>query len=519
VSLNDSDFFEIHKSIYWIALYIHKLEQNTELLLIPCQYPLFTGTVTPHLFLKEIIMEGFDNHNHPAHNQTTGAVDPTLNSLNSSTSINASTGSSVQQSNLERSLNQALASDERESIPLSANDHDHAPVIVNGFDVHISLDKVASAKGLDASKVVRETSFRDNLGDRGDYLNPRGGTNVVIGSGDSDVIRGTGRGFNTITTGGGRDTIILGKETTNRIFDFDPAADRFVLSGINPKDIVIAQGRNPGRGGLRQPLDSVNNALVIDKKTGHILAALPFVKAADLNESHFAVNTREANQSLNNLRELGFKTKRGDGNITGTKGRDRLIGGDGDDFLYVGDDSVRFKTAKGGGGTEFPFPTDSPGTSELNAELENGVLTVSGSYKDFDGFPLFSQGETTIDPNARILNGSNPQALIEGFLKVPEDVEGNLISGTHLHFSPAGDSRGNFADATVVRYFENIPTDAKSGEIHGEFELTPEEQAALLAGNMYVNIHTNIDGDKDGRAGFPTGENRLNFNRDIVTIA
>jgi hypothetical protein len=104
-------------------------------------------------------------------------------------------------------------------------------------------------------------------------------------------------------------------------------------------------------------------------------------------------------------------------------------------------------------------------------------------------------------------------------LKVPKDVEGNLLSGTHLHFSPAGDSRGNFADATVVRFFENTPIDAKSGTLKGEFELTPTEQAALLAGNLYVNIHSNLDVDGDGKAGFPTGENRLNLNRDVVQFA
>jgi hypothetical protein len=103
-------------------------------------------------------------------------------------------------------------------------------------------------------------------------------------------------------------------------------------------------------------------------------------------------------------------------------------------------------------------------------------------------------------------------------LKVPNDVEGNSISGTHLHFSPSGDTRGNFADATVVRYFTNTIIDAKSGTISGEFELKPEEQAALLAGDLYLNIHSNVDGDGDGKAGFPTGENRINFNQNVVRL-
>ncbi len=465
-------------------------------------------------------MEGFDNKNQLNQFDVAGIADPSVNTSNGGVSGSRSKGALSQDTELEQSLNSALASDEKQTLASVPDDHDHAPITEGKFETHIdSLDQLANARGLDRTKVVKETSFRDNLGANGDFINPKGGTNVVIGSGDSDIIRGGGGGFNTITTGTGRDTIILGKETTNRVFDFDPASDRFVLQGLNPKNIIIAQGKNPGKGGLDQPLDSVNNTLIIDKKTNHILASLTFVNSSSINESHFATDTREAELSLKNIKELGFKNQRGNGDIEGTKGRDRMIGGDGNDFIYVGDDGFSFNTARGGGGTEFPFATDSAGTSELTPTLKDGVLRIEGSYKDFDGFPLFSQGELSIDPNAKILNGANPQALIDGFLKVPKDVEGNLLSGTHLHFSPAADSRGNFADATVVRFFENTPIDAKSGTIKGEFELTPEEQAAFLAGNMYVNIHSNIDGDKDGRAGFPTGENRLNFNRDVVKFA
>jgi hypothetical protein len=462
-------------------------------------------------------MSGLGHTHNDQQHSLTAAADP-LPSTSSSTSTSSSKGTSVQESNLEQALNQSLAPEERQPVTAVPDDHNHAPVTNVNFELHIDLSKVANARNLDANKVVRDTSLRDNLGAKGDILNPGKGTNVVIASGDSDIIRATGRGFNTITTGTGKDTIILGRETTNRVFDFDPATDRFALSGIDPKNIVIAQGQNPGKGALAQPLDSNNNALIIDKRSGHILAALTFTKAADINESHFVRLTPEANASIRSNRELGInRTQRGNGNLAGTEGRDRLVGGDGNDFLYVGDNGFRFNTARGI--DEFPFATDSPGSSELNLSLKGGVLRVDGTYKDFDGFPLFSQGEREIDPNAKILNGSDPKALVDGFLRVPKDVEGNLLSGTHLHFSPAGDNRGNFADATVVRFFENTPIDAKSGTIKGEFELTPEEQAALLAGNLYVNIHTNIDGDGDGRAGFPTGENRINFNRDVVQFA
>ena len=463
-------------------------------------------------------MEAFNNNSQLAQQNAAGIADPTLGTANSNASTSQSKGSLVPDATLEQSLNQSLAPDEQQPLVATPDDHDHAPTF-GKFQLHAALDQVASARGLDLSKLTREDSFRDNLGSRGDYLNPKGGNNVVIGSGDSDVIRGTGRGFNTITTGTGNDTVILGKETTNRVLDFDASSDRFVISGVNPKNIIIAQGKNPGKGGLDQPLDSVNNALIIDKKTEHILASLPFVKASDLSEKNFALNSREANQSLANLKQEGFKSQKGGGKLTGTLGHDRLIGGSGDDFLYVGNDGFKTVTAKGSGQTEFPFVTDSPGTTELNSELKDGVLKVNGTYKDFDAFPLFSQGETTIDPNAKILNGSDPVSLVNNFLKVPKDVEGNPLSGTHFHFSPSGDNRGNFADATVVRFLTNTPTDAKSGTISGEFELTPTEQAAFLAGDLYANLHTNIDGDGDGRAGFPTGENRINFNKDVIQFA
>ncbi|HIK15900.1 MAG TPA: CHRD domain-containing protein [Leptolyngbyaceae cyanobacterium M33_DOE_097] len=452
-------------------------------------------------------MEGIDPKNSSGQTATSIA-DPLLSTNHAGTTHNHSIGSDPEEAALEKALIQSLAPDE----------HDHAPPVNNRPELHISLDQVDGAKTLDPKKIGRDTSLKDNLGRKGDILNGRGGDNVIIGSGDSDIIRAAGGGFNTITTGTGRDTVILGRETTNRIFDFDPTNDRLLLGGgLNPKNIVIAQGKNPGKGGLDQPLDATSNTLVIDKKTGHILAALTFVKASDITEKNFARLTPEANRSIQG-KELGLKTQRGNGQLTGTNGRDRLIGGDGNDFLYVGDGGFKFNTATGGGGTEFPFPTTSPGSSEMKVQLKGGVLQLDGTYKNFDGFPLFSQGEKTIDPNATILNGSNPQALVEGFLRVPKDVEGNPISGTHVHFSPAGDSRGNFADATVVRFLENTPTDAKSGTLKGEFELTPAEQAALLAGNFYINIHTNLDGDGDGIAGYPTGENRINLNRNVVSF-
>ena len=469
-------------------------------------------------------MEGFDHKNHSEPQNAGGIADPSISTANAGAIASSSKGSSVLDSDLEEALNETLSPDEKAASPTSVadpNDHDHGPK-VGVFETHVDLNNVANAKTLNAKQVGKQDSFTGTFGDKGDFLNPGGGNNTVISGSGNDVIRGAGQGLNTITTGTGRDTIILGKETTNRIFDFDPTKDRFALEGINPKDIVIAQGKNPGKGGLEQPLDSVNNALVIDKRGGHILAALTFTKASDLNEGHFSKLTGQANKSLNDkeLQALGFANQSGSGQLTGTQGNDRLIGSKGNDFLYVGNDGFKFNTARAtSGADEFPFKNDSPGSSEIKLELKDGVLRADGSYKNFDAFPLFSQGEKVIDPKATILNGSDPVSLINNFLQVPKDVEGNPLSGSHLHFSPAGDDRGSFADATVLRFFTNTVIDPKSGTLTGEFELKPEEQAALLAGNLYLNVHTNIDGDGDGKAGFPTGENRINFNRNVVQFA
>jgi CHRD domain/RTX calcium-binding nonapeptide repeat (4 copies) len=392
-----------------------------------------------------------------------------------------------------------LAESQQADQGAAAELHNHAKPASTQQELHISLDAVDGAKGLNSKKMKQRSNLSDQLGKRGDFLDPGAGTNTVIGAGGNDIILGRDGGFNTITTGTGKDMIVLGKETTNRIFDFDPAKDKLALAGdLKPRDLIIAQGTNPGKGGVDQPLDSENNTLIIDKKSGHILAALTFVKSDAVSEKNFV---QVKPQALDALAEKKFfnvlEANDAGQQLTGTRGRDKMIGGKGDDFLYLGDDSFRFGTATGTGPGEFPFPNTSPGTSELDLELKGGVLKVNGTYRDFEGVPLFSDGVEAVAPDAVIPNGADPQALIEGFLRVPNDAEGNPISGFHLHFS-----RENFADATVERYFTVTTVDAQSGQVSAEFELTPELQAALLAKNLYGNLHS---------AKHPVGENRVEF--------
>lgn len=478
--------------------------------------------------------EHYSSHGHGhdhTHDRGSDAFDPGDTPVSESSS-----GEVLSDASLEDSLSQAFSDEPVHSshghehghdhgsdvfdpgdTPVSTSDeHIHAkPEGAGSFSTHATSEDIANARTLFGPYIGFESELLANVGSRGDLLMPGGGDDTVIGSGDRDVIVGTGGGINTITTGSGGDTIILGAETTNRVFDFDPAQDRFVLSDdLDPNNIQIVQGSNPTNGGIDQPLDSDNNALVLDRRNGHILASLPFVDVGRLNENIFKVLRTGV---LEAVEQANFDTiQEGGGQLTGTTGRDKLVGGDGPDFLYVGDDGFQIGTARATGAEEFPFPNDSPGTSEATATLSGGRLTITGSYQNFDGAPLFSQGEQVVDETAIILNGSDPEALINGFLQVPQDGEGNPITGTHLHFSPSGDSRGSFADATVERYLDNVVVDAKSGTIAGEFELSPEEQAAFLAGNYYVNLHTNVDLDGDGKGGFVTGENRLNFNQNVV---
>jgi Ca2+-binding RTX toxin-like protein len=398
------------------------------------------------------------------------------------------------------------------------DDHDHAP-LTNGQINHVdTVDGLQSVKNFNGAAVRKASSFGllARTGKRGDLLDPGAGINTVIGGVGSDVVFGNGGGFNTITTGAGRDRIILGEETTNRIFDFDATKDALVLSnGIKMEDLIITQGKNPGKGGLDQPTDSLNNTLIIDKRDGHILASLNFVKAETLTESNFRTISDTSVDALKNNKFIGkfFKAQAGDGQLTGTLGKDKLIGGAANDFLYVGNDGFKLNSTVSG--VEFPFATTSPGEMTMNFEMKSGNLKISGKYENADGAPLFSQGETTIDPTATF-NGGNAAALVEGFLKVPVDKEGNKIGGLHMHLSPAGDDRGDFADATVVRYLDITPTDAKNGTMAGDFDLSPEEQAAFLAGLNYFNLHTNVDLDKDGKGGFANGEMRLNANKNVV---
>jgi hypothetical protein len=202
-----------------------------------------------------------------------------------------SKGSDLQSTELEQALSDVVKPADGVQ-PNSSGSDNAAEPDAN----HFSPEDLANPRGLDDNLVERFNGDLNQLrGPTGDSLDGRGGTNTIIAGGDADVIfSNTPEAQNTVTTGFGRDLIVLGKEATADIFDFNPTEDRFGLDGLSLEQIVFGQGQNPDKGGLEQPLDSENNAVVLDSETGHTLAALRFTNAEDLSEKNFVLLEGEA---------------------------------------------------------------------------------------------------------------------------------------------------------------------------------------------------------------------------------
>lgn len=181
-----------------------------------------------------------------------------------------------------------------------------------GNPLHVSADNLANVQTLDAKDVKPENDLKGRLGDKGDFLDPGGGTNTVIGAGANDIVAGNTKGsFNTVTTGPGKDLVLLGDEATNRIFDFTPGVDQLGLAGLKPQDILFGQGKNPETGGLNQPLDSTNNTVVINKDGDHILASLAFVDSGAISSKDFVTVNAKDLASVTNLGKLANDAKKG----------------------------------------------------------------------------------------------------------------------------------------------------------------------------------------------------------------
>ncbi|MGG6265478.1 hypothetical protein ACQ4M3_05670 [Leptolyngbya sp. AN03gr2] len=218
----------------------------------------------------------------------------------SQASLGDSQGSSIHHSDVNKALDQSLESSTGQGSVTNSNsgssdtqdslDQTLSPSEVDENFLHIDPSQLENTKTLDPNAIQTEPDLADRLGNDGDFLDPGGGDNTVIGAGGNDIIVGNGGGFNTITTSDGRDLIILGVETTDRIFDFDPNQDQFGLTGdLTAENLLLGQGKNATKAGIDQPLDSENNAVLIDQAGGnHVVASLTFVDAQELSERNFA---------------------------------------------------------------------------------------------------------------------------------------------------------------------------------------------------------------------------------------
>jgi hypothetical protein len=213
-------------------------------------------------------------------NDSGAAIDITAHS---SQTHSGSQGTSIQSDRVEATLKQAVSTET--NTPLQ--DSSSTQVADSELFNHIAPDQLKNTKTVNSSNLQTEANLGDRLGTNGDVLAPGGGTNTVIASQGNDIILGNAGGFNTITTGDGGDLIVLGRETTNRIFDFNPDQDQFGVSDELSEDLVFGQGQNPTKGGLDQPLDSENNTVIVDRSTDHILASLTFTNSGDISDRNF----------------------------------------------------------------------------------------------------------------------------------------------------------------------------------------------------------------------------------------
>ncbi|BAY59882.1 hypothetical protein NIES2135_67590 (plasmid) [Leptolyngbya boryana NIES-2135] len=240
-----------------------------------------------------------DRNSH--HSNESGAV---INgTVSSNHTSNRSQGTSIESDRVEASLSQAVSTDSNTS-----RSHRTSSPQTSESEIfnHISPDQLKDTKAVNSSRIQTEANLSDRLGTNGDLLAPGGGTNTIISSQGNDIILGNAGGFNTITTGEGSDLLVLGRETTNRVFDFNPEQDQFGINDSLSKDIVIGQGQNPTKGGIDQPLDSENNTVIIDRSTDHILASLTFTNTGDISDRNFV---RVENRDLQSLQNRSTTSK------------------------------------------------------------------------------------------------------------------------------------------------------------------------------------------------------------------
>ncbi|MCS6960742.1 MAG: Calx-beta domain-containing protein [Pseudanabaenaceae cyanobacterium SKYGB_i_bin29] len=141
--------------------------------------------------------------------------------------------------------------------------------IISGLDGNDQLDGGAGNDSIAGNK--GNDSLFGGAGD--DTLYGGQDNDLVIGEAGNDIIGGEA-GVNTLTGGVGRDRFVLTTSGTATVTDFFAGDDFLVLSGdLTIDDVEVSQ--------------SFANTLVIDRRTGNVLATLNNVNAGDLRRQNF----------------------------------------------------------------------------------------------------------------------------------------------------------------------------------------------------------------------------------------
>ncbi|NJO43345.1 MAG: calcium-binding protein [Cyanobacteria bacterium CRU_2_1] len=325
-------------------------------------------------------MEGLDTRSQLNQQEQNPAADISVTTADSANTANTSKGSSVLESNFNEALDQTskMGTCQFAGTPLCtcsmmksgstdgttpSSDLDPVKTSTSGSHSnpanHASLTNIANSQSLNVRRVGIERSLKEDVGRRGDLIDSGAGEDNIVGSADKDVILGTGGGLNRISTRrGGADTIILGSETTNLISKISFSEDRLIFaSDIDLSNIILGQGKNSDGAAV----DSSKNALIIDKTSGHILAALQDTSAATLVRAANGGSLRQLDaNALGTLDQVAFNLVQGDGRLTGTRGHDKFVSGDGNDSIDARDDAAANPPAPAPAPNPAPAPTPEP---------------------------------------------------------------------------------------------------------------------------------------------------------------
>ncbi len=231
-------------------------------------------------------------------------------------------------------------------------------------------------------------------------------------------------------------------------------------------------------------------------------------------------NGNNQNNTLEGTTKTDFIDGRGgNDNINGAGGRDFLIGAGGNDTLNGGGGRDQIEGGLGrdmlDGGAGRDMLDGGAGNDLLMAGLKRNASPTFSRTFDLEESQEVPLVENT-DATGRVT------ATLDGMELSIEGTYENLTSdpvASHVHFGGKGFAGPVVQDLT-------LEGDSSAGTLSGTLTLTPEQLAAVLANNYYVNLHTenNPPGELRGqinlnfRGALQGGDKLMGGNGDDVLI-